>query len=53
VTLTSVPTHLVSNIAFGRYDTNEMLYAKQLLAQIPDHSLTVFDKGFLSAEILI
>ena len=52
VTLTSIPTHLVANIAFGRYDTNEMLYAKQLLEQIPDHSLTVFDKGFLSAEIL-
>ncbi|HGL4521336.1 TPA: IS4 family transposase, partial [Enterobacter roggenkampii] len=52
VTLTSVPTHLVANIAFGRYDTNEMIYAKNLLAQIPDHSLTVFDKGFLAAEIL-
>ncbi|MBY4722407.1 IS4 family transposase, partial [Burkholderia contaminans] len=46
VTLSSLPTHLVANIAFGRYDTNEMLYAKQLLEQIPDHSLTVFDKGF-------
>lgn len=52
VTLTSIPTHLVANIAFGRYDKNEMIYAKDLLEQIPDHSLTVFDKGFLSAEIL-
>ncbi|WP_246794420.1 IS4 family transposase [Burkholderia perseverans] len=52
VTLSSIPTHLVANIAFGRYDTNEMIYAKSLLAQIPDHSLTVFDKGFLAAEIL-
>ncbi|CAM2172029.1 transposase [Paraburkholderia sacchari] len=52
MTLTSIPTHLVANIAFGRCDTNEMIYAKALLEQIPDHSLTVFDKGFLSAEIL-
>ncbi|MBB3260878.1 hypothetical protein F4827_005653 [Paraburkholderia bannensis] len=52
VTLTAIPTHLVSAIGFGRYDTNEMLYAKGLLPQIPDDSLTVFDKGFLAAEIL-
>lgn len=29
-----------------------MLYAKQLIADVPDESLTVFDRGFLSAEIL-
>lgn len=52
VTLTSVPTHLIRNALFGPYDTNEMLYAKQLLESIPDDSLTVLDKGFLSAEIL-
>lgn len=52
VTLTAIPTHLVASIGFGRYDTNEMLYAKDLLPQIPDDSLTVFDKGFLAAEIL-
>ncbi|KAE8753340.1 IS4 family transposase [Paraburkholderia madseniana] len=52
VTLTAIPTHLVADINFGRYDTNEMVYAKGLLPQIPEDSLTVFDKGFLSAEIL-
>jgi hypothetical protein len=52
VTLTAVPTHLVVDAAFGRYDTNEMLYAKMLVPGIPDHTLTVFDKGFLAAEIL-
>jgi len=51
VTLTSIPTHLVADIKLGRYDTNEMVYAKSLLPQIPEDSLTVFDKGFL-AEIL-
>jgi hypothetical protein len=53
VTLTAVPTHLIRQAAFGPYGTNEMLYAKELLPAIPDDSLTVFDKGFLSAEILV
>jgi hypothetical protein len=52
VTLTALPTHLIRDAVFGPYATNEMLYAKQLVAQIPADSLTVFDRGFLSAEIL-
>jgi hypothetical protein len=52
VTLTAVPTHLILDAAFGPYGVNEMLYAKELLPAIPDDSLTAFDKGFLSAEIL-
>ena len=52
VTLTAIPMHLIADINFGCYDTNEMVYAKSLLAQIPEDSLTVFDKGFLAAEIL-
>ncbi|NKA08735.1 transposase [Ralstonia solanacearum] len=38
VTLTAIPTHLVADIRFGRYDTNEMVYAKDLLPEIPDDS---------------
>lgn len=52
VTLTALSTHLVHSAAFGPYGTNEMLYAKQLVDGIPNDSLTVFDRGFLSAEIL-
>ncbi|MFP3507582.1 transposase, partial [Burkholderia sp. SIMBA_062] len=52
VTLTAIPTHLVADINFGAYGTNEMVYAQDLLPQIPDNSLTVFDKGFLAARIL-
>lgn len=52
VTLTAIPTHLVVDAVFGHYDTNEMLYAKTLVPGIPDHTLTVFDRGFLAAEIL-
>ena len=52
VTLTAIPTHLIRDAAFGAYGVNEMLSAKELLPSIPDDSLTAFDKGFLSAEIL-
>ena len=52
VTLTAIPTHLIRNATFGPYDVNEMLYAREILDSIPDDSLTAFDKGFLSAEIL-
>lgn len=53
VSITAIPTHLVSDIAFGTYAQNEMLYAKTLVGRIADHSLTVFDRGFLCAEILL
>ena len=52
VTLTALSTNLVHSAAFGPHGTNEMLYAKELIDGIPDDSLTVFDRGFLSAEIL-
>jgi hypothetical protein len=52
VTLTDVSTHLIRSAAFGPYGTHEMQYAKELVSAIPDDSLTAFDKGFLSAEIL-
>lgn len=52
VTLMAIPTHLVVDAVFGPYGMNEMLYAKMLVPGIADHTLTVFDKGFLAAEIL-
>jgi hypothetical protein len=52
VTLTALPTQVIRDAAFGPYGINEMLYAKQLVPGIPDNSITVFDRGFLSAEIL-
>ncbi len=53
VSITAIPTHLVADIAFGQYGQNEMLYAKTLIDRIADYSLTVFDRGFLCAEILV
>jgi hypothetical protein len=45
VTLTALPTHAVHSAAFGPYGINEMLYAKQLIADVPNESLTLFDRG--------
>lgn len=53
VTVTSVPTHLVLDAVFGPYKTSEAQSAKTLIPSIADDTLTVFDKGFLSAEILL
>jgi hypothetical protein len=53
VTLTALATHLVREVVFGEYGKNEMLYAQEVIELIPDYSLTVLDKGFLSAEILL
>jgi hypothetical protein len=53
VSVTAMQTHLVADMVFGAYGQNEMIYAKTLVERIADHSLTVFDRGFLSAEILL
>jgi hypothetical protein len=52
ITLTAIPTHLVRDTVFGPYDVNEMVSARQLIPRVPDHSITVFDKGFLAAQLL-
>lgn len=52
VSLTSLPSHVLGGVRFGPYGTNERQYAKSLITDVPNDSVTVFDKGFLSAEIL-
>jgi hypothetical protein len=52
VTLAALRTQLVLAADFGPYSKGEMSFALPLLDDIPDHSLTVFDKGFLAAELL-
>jgi len=50
VILSVLRTQLVLSAEFGSYAYGEMTYAKLLLGDIPDRSLTVFDSGFLSAD---
>jgi hypothetical protein len=52
VTLIMLATQLIRDARFGPYKTSEMTFAHELLASVPDDSLTVIDRGFFSAELL-
>lgn len=52
VTLMMVATQLIRDARFGPYKTSETTYAHELLASVPDNSLTIIDRGFLSAQLL-
>jgi len=51
VTLMSTRSHLISDAAFGPVTNSEIHYAQQLVGSAPDNSLTLFDRGFFSAEL--
>lgn len=53
VTLMALRSHVLAGARFGAYATHETVLAEELWAQIPDHSLAIVDRGFLSARILI
>jgi hypothetical protein len=46
-------SHMIARAAFGPYDNGEYTYAAQLWDRMPDASLTLIDKGFLSAALLL
>jgi hypothetical protein len=52
VTLNALSTQMVVAARFGPYGIGEMTHAKLMLTEIPDQSLTIFDRGFLAAELL-
>lgn len=45
-------SHLLTASAFDSVAQNEMTLAAELIGQTPDHSLTLFDKGFYSLGLL-
>lgn len=49
----SLRSRMIHHVAFGPSHKGEVTYTKQLLAHVPDHSLTIFDRCYLSAELLI
>jgi len=51
VTLMSTRSHLLSDAAFGPVSNSEISYAQQLVGSAPNNSLTLFDRGFMSAEL--
>lgn len=53
VGLMALRSHLLASVAFGPYETGEQTYASEMWPSVPDHSLTILDKGFLAAGVLI
>jgi Insertion element 4 transposase N-terminal/Transposase DDE domain len=53
VGLMALRSHLLAAVAFGPYETGEISYAVNLWSSVPCDSLTIVDRGFLSARILI
>ncbi len=48
VTLMALRVHLLAGLALGPYRTGEVTLAETLWDKIPDDSLTILDRGFLS-----
>ncbi|WP_281647618.1 IS4 family transposase [Parendozoicomonas sp. Alg238-R29] len=53
VALMSVHSHLISDVAFGPVSQSEIHYAQQLVGSAPENSLTLFDRAYFSAELLL
>jgi hypothetical protein len=53
VALMALRSHLLVQASFGPYHNSEHAYAKNLWSHVPDNSLTIVDKGFFSADILL
>lgn len=53
VTLMALRSHLLAGARFGPQALSEQALAKELWTTIPDESLTIVDRGFLAASILI
>ena len=45
-------SHQLINSVFDKYKSNEMVLAEQLIDDTPNHSLTLFDKGYYSLGLL-
>jgi hypothetical protein len=53
VALMAVRSHLLVAAEFGPYATDERAYAAGLWSHIPDNSLTLVDRGYLQANVLV
>ena len=53
VGLMTLRSHLLAAVAFGAYETSEIACAVNLWSSVPRDSLTIIDRGFLSARILL
>jgi hypothetical protein len=51
--LMALRSHLLAALSFGEYGDGEHTYAGALWASVPDNSLTLVDRNFLAASVLI
>jgi hypothetical protein len=53
VALMSVKSHLIADVAFGPITQGEVTYAQKLVGSAPENSLTLFDRAYFGAELLL
>lgn len=53
VALMNVRSHVITNAAISPYRKGEVPLAETFIAGLPDNSITLLDKGFFSAELLL
>jgi len=53
VTLMALRSHVLVDARFGPYGTGEVSYAAELWKEVPNESLTIVDRNFFSAAILV
>jgi hypothetical protein len=51
--LIALRSHLLAGASFGPYAVDERVYAADLWDAIPDHSLTLLDRNYLQANVLV
>jgi hypothetical protein len=51
--LMAVRSHVLARAAFGPYSTSELALCRELWAHIPAHSVTILDRNFLNANVLV
>ncbi|MDG6387821.1 transposase, partial [Pseudomonas syringae] len=53
VALMNARSHIIANAAISPYRKGEIPLAKDFVESIPNHSVTLLDKGFFSADLLL
>lgn len=51
--LMGLRSHLLAAVAFGPYGQSELAYAASLWQSVPSNSLTIVDRNFLAAPVLV
>jgi hypothetical protein len=51
--LMALRSHLLGAVSFGPFADGEHTYAASLWGSVPDHSVTIVDRNFLAAPVLI